>query len=481
MGSDSVQRGAALLAAVMVTLILSILGTVSLNLAAQEIQQVRSVQDEIAAHLLAEAGLDLIVQGFHAPSGGPTSIGREALSKRYELPEWGPSFFDATGRSQFSGTSANPDVLFDARNPEDNHLLNDEREGWLRTLGTFGQIRSVKVYRPSRPGLLCTLEASAQAGGINRTLTVQLGALMMPPIRAGVQISNRGSGAIETPLPVWLHWGDLKMKGNVNLGPLEALPAKAVTAVVTGQSYSDMGRKEDRWLDLWIGGEAIFTPPPPKGWFPPPNLYVHQDPVPGLRPDEWDYATVKKYAQVYGVYYAPGPDGLLYRNGNREPGLGLTPEEAFRSESIGDNRGLVFIDTLDQRPPNGENLASLTLETEYGEGLFVVNAHVHLKPKGNGQSISAWSPPAEEMAAREGPMPVKLSGVHLQGVLYTVGDLSFEGKPRIYGALIVGGKLVAKSGASTPIEVWYDHDLGRGLFRGLPLVYMVPGTWQERY
>jgi hypothetical protein len=31
------------------------------------------------------------------------------------------------------------------------------------------------------------------------------------------------------------------------------------------------------------------------------------------------------------------------------------------------------------------------------------------------------------------------------------------------------------------MEIWYNADLGKGLFRGLPVVYRVPGTWQMRY
>jgi hypothetical protein len=34
---------------------------------------------------------------------------------------------------------------------------------------------------------------------------------------------------------------------------------------------------------------------------------------------------------------------------------------------------------------------------------------------------------------------------------------------------------------SRPLEVWYNHDLRAGLMRGMPLVYVAPGTWYERY
>src|SRR5438094_568217 len=68
---DGSQEGAALIGTVMVMLILSMLGTVSMNLAALEIESVGAARDEAVARHLAEAGADLAVQWFHDPQSAP--------------------------------------------------------------------------------------------------------------------------------------------------------------------------------------------------------------------------------------------------------------------------------------------------------------------------------------------------------------------------------------------------------------------------
>ncbi|MER3422515.1 MAG: hypothetical protein C4293_04055 [Nitrospiraceae bacterium] len=474
------ERGAALIGVILVFLILSLLGGVALRLAAEEIQQVSAIRDEAVAQHLAEAGIDLVMQWFHDPSSASNQIAT-LFARRYDLHD-GPSFFDASGKSQFSGTSESPDLLYDASTPADDRLLNDPTSGWFRSLRSLGRVLKLKVYGPIRPGLLCTVEITAETKNLIRTLSVQLGTRSIPPLRAGVQIGSSSITSPLEPLPVWLHWGDLKVKGNAYLGKQEVFPVKTSLAPVTGQSYLEMSRREDRWLNLLLSGEAIFAPSslPLANNFPS-NVYPHQDPMPGLHQDVWQYETIKKYSLLYGSYYVLNRDGLLYRNGTIEPGQGLNPEDVFRSEAVGDHHGLVFVDTLDQQPPRGDNLGTVTLETDYAEGLFMINAHVHLKPKGTGKSVPALSPPNEGSSSLGNRLPVELSNIHVQGVLYVAGDFSFEGQPRLYGALVTNGRILAMAGNSTPIEVWYNHELRSGLFRGIPLVYVAPGTWQEKY
>jgi len=492
--TSSGEQGAALIGAILIMLILSMLGTVSLNLAALEIESVGAARDEAVARHFAEAGSDLVVQWFHDPKSAPVGTDGSLLQKRYDLPHAGPSFFDANGVSQFIGTADHPDLLYDASRPADDRLLNDPVHGWFRSLRSLGRILKLRVYGPTRPGLLCTVEVTAGtaggtgggmggSGGLARTVSVQLGARTIPSLRAGVQIGTNGvAWAPSGPLPVWLHWGDLKLKGDARFGTRDEIPTKTALAPVTGQSYAEMARREDRWLDVWVGGEAVFSLSASNASAGnPANVYSHQDPIPGLSEDRWDYETMKKQAFLYGSYYTLERDGLLYRNGMVEPGFGRTTDEVFGSEAVGDHHGLVFVDTLDQRPPGADNLGTLSLETEYAEGLFVVNAHLHLKPKGNGKSVPVLSPPSEGMSSLASRVPVELTGVHLQGALYTPGDLSFEGRPRLYGALVVGGKVTQSSEISGPLEVWYNYDLRSGLARGMPLVYVAPGTWLEKY
>jgi hypothetical protein len=217
-------------------------------------------------------------------------------------------------------------------------------------------------------------------------------------------------------IPVWVHWGDLKAKGNVQLGRREDVPAKTGLAPITGQSYADMVSREDRWLTVWTGGDAFFTDSSLSSTMFPSNVYPSRDPFPGLHADVLPYEVLKKYALQHGSYYARDMSGLLYRNGTIGSGLGVTAEEVVRSSAVGHNHGLVFIDTLDQLPPRSDNLGTLLIETDYAEGLFVVNAHVQWRPRGVGKSVPVLSPPTGGSSSFAARVPVTLSGIHLRGV-----------------------------------------------------------------
>jgi hypothetical protein len=479
-GTIGCEAGAALMGALLVMVILSMLGTVSMTLAIQEIEAMKGAQDEAVARHLAEGGADLVMQWLQDPQSQPNGTVGETLMRRHDPSGAGPSFFDAHGVSQFTGTADRPDLAYDASLPGQDRLLNDPATGWFRSLRPVGRILNLKVYGPSRPGLLCTVEVTAGSGNLRRTVSVQLGARTIPSLRSVVQIGNRMGQMPDSSLPVWVHWGDLKVKGDARFGTYQEVPRKTPLAQVTGLSYAEMAHREDRWLTIWVGGTALFSAPP-SGEAPPSTIVSEQDPVPGLREDQWDYEQMKNYALLFGSYYVLGRDGLLYRNGLEEPGLGLTAEAAMGSESPGDNKGLVFVDTLDQQPPRPDNLGHLTLEASYSEGLFIMNAHVHLKPKGTGLALAVLSPPTENTSSRGTRIPAQLAGIHLNGVLYTAGDMTFEGNPRAYGAIMTGGQVMKASETADHFEVWYDDDLRKGLVRGLPLVYIAPGTWQEKY
>ncbi len=482
MNDAHTERGAALIGAVLIIVILSMLATVSLNVAAQEIESVAAAKDEAVARHLAEAGADLAMQWFHDPSFVPEGAGRRLFTKQQEGSDGSPSFFDAAGRSQFTGTENRPDILYNAARPADNRLLNDPSGGWFRSLGALGRITRLAVYGPTSPGLLCTVQVTTEARRLTRTITVQLAARPWPVIQAGVQIGANGSvQAAATPLPVSVHWGGFVVNGDVRLGFVQDVPVKTDLAPVTGQSYDEMNHREDRWLDLFIGGEAFFAPLPTGPAPVPVNVHVHQEPTPGLRQDRWDYQTMKDAALRDGTYYAHGQDGLLYRHGLIEPGLGVTAADAFQSESVGDHRGLVFVDTLDRTPPRADNLGTLVVDAEYMEGVFVINAHVRFAPTGMGKSMPAHTPLLEGQGPTEPRTSVQLTGIQLRGALITAGNLAIVGPARVYGAMIVGGTMEQASDTGAHLEVWYDDDFRTGFFQGLPLVYQVRGTWLEKY
>ncbi|MSR25036.1 MAG: hypothetical protein EXR96_08105 [Nitrospiraceae bacterium] len=465
MNQTHTERGAALIGAVLIIVILPMLATVSLNVAAQEIESVAAAKDEAVAWHLAEAGADLAMQWFHDPSFSPEGAGRRLFTKQQEGPDGSPSFFDAAGRSQFTGTENRPDILYDAARPADDRLLNDPSVGWFRSLGALGRITRLAVHGPTSPGLLCTVQVTTEARRLARTITVQLAARPWPPIQAGVQIGANGSvQAVATPLPVSVHWGDFVVNGDVRLGAVQDVPVKTDLAPVTGQSYDEMNHREDRWLDLFIGGEALFAPLPTGPAPVPVNVHVHQEPTPGLRQDRWDYQTMKDAALRDGTYYVRGQDGLLYRHGLIESGLGVTVTDAFQSGAVGDHRGLVFVDTLDCTPPRADNLGTLVVDAEYMEGVFVINAHVRFAPTGMGKSMPAHTPVLEGQGATEPRTSVQLTGIQLRGALITAGNLAIVGPARVYGAMIVGGAMEQASDTGAHLEVWYDDDFRTGFF-----------------
>jgi hypothetical protein len=310
---------------------------------------------------------------------------------------------------------------------------------------------------------------------------MQLGALDVPPLRAAVQVGRQlGRFQPGSESAVSVHWGELKVGGDLILAQLDEIPLKSALTSVTGKTYDEMTPREDRWMEAWIGGTVQVThlasEQTPSF---PHNLHMNQNPIPGVRLDQWSYEHLKRVAKRFGRYFAIDREGLLYPQGIVEPGRGISPDEVFRSQGNGDQQGLIFIDTLDQTTPRLDNLGVVRLQAPYFEGMAVVQGHVVLAPSGSGQSIKVLSPLSDQGTAIT-RTPVQLSGVHVNGVLHASGDITIAGRVRVYGAVAAGGTITSASSGST-LEVWYDHDLSRGFYRGLPVVYRAPGTWMTRY
>jgi len=172
--------------------------------------------------------------------------------------------------------------------------------------------------------------------------------------------------------------------------------------------------------------------------------------------------------------------GQLHLQGASDSDQGIMPADALESQVVGDHRGLIFIDTVDGQPPRVDNMGTLLLDMDYVEGLLVVQGHVVCRPRAGGKSVPALSPSqpgTESLGAR---VPVQLSGIHVNGLLYAAGAIRIERSTRLYGAMMAG-QSVTSIGTGTAIEVWYNADMAQGLFRGIPVVYRAPGTWLAKY
>jgi len=472
--------GHVLLAALTMVMIFSLLGLTSIFLAGQDRMGVAAMNEEQLAQQLGEAASELVVGWFHDERTVPPSLAA-ALSKRQGDSVSGPMFWDAAGRSQFIGTADHPDVLLDAESVADDRYLNHAPSGFPEPLKNRGRFTRLAIYKPQRLGLLGTIEVTARTAGqkaMNKTLSFQLGALALPAIRSPLQVGQ----SLGLPQPgqessVRTHWGSQRIGGSLAVRRLDDVVTKTAAAPVVGLSYDHMEQREDRWTDYWVGGTWYVTSPPPgQSHNPTPkaNVHLQQVPSPGVRLDQWPYEDLKRVALRHGTYYRLDRQGRLHEAHSDQQDEGMSPSEVLRSAAVGDHRGLVFCDTIDGEPPRSDNLGTLTLETEYVEALLVVQGHVHLKPQGTGRSISILSPAPEGSTALGARVPVQLSRLHMNGLLWAAGTITVEESIAMFGAVYAGQTVLSVGDAS--LEVWYDANMGRGLFRGLPVVYRVPGT-----
>jgi hypothetical protein len=478
------NHGHLLLASLMLIIMLSLLSMTALYLAGQDAPGISAMREQSQSQQLADAASDLVVSWFHDGSLTPPAIAAQ-LAKRQEDAMGAPSFFDAAGRSQFIGTADRPDLLLDAANDDDERLLNGGTSGFKGPLSEVGHLDRLKIYAPTQPGLLGTVEVTASTRGVNAqasTIRVQLGALHMPPAKAAVQ-AGEGFGAAGSgeALPVLAHWGDILAMGDMVANRMQDIVVKSAAAPVTGQPYEAMGAAEDRWVDYWIGGTvSVLSSPADGAPDVPANVHLHQQPMPGVKLDRWDYDLLKRTAQRFGAYYRLDRDGRLHAAGTLESDAGELPADVLSSATVGRSHGLVFIDTVDGTAPRPDNLGTLVLDADYVEAVLVVQGHVQIKPSGPGRSISVLSPPPEGSSALGSRIPVTLSGIHFNGLLFAAGTITIERQTGVYGAVMTPAALVG-GGRGTSLEVWYNSDFGKGLFRGLPVVYRAPATWQWKY
>lgn len=480
------QQGIALMGAMVLALILSLLGATLLNLAGQEAMSANAGREAAVAQQLADAAGESVMAWFHSPQTSPQPIS-SVLAKKYQAIAGSPSFFDQAGRSQFVGTADRPDLLLDAANLSDDRLLNDPVSGIFRSVGSLGTIQQLKIYAPSKPGLLCTVDATVETqrpSSFRQSVTMQLGALELPSLRAGAQVGQSlGLPQQGKESPAEVHWGAFNVAGDLVIRRVDEIPTLSAAAPITGQRYDETMPREDRWTEIWVGGAVQVTQPSPgQSTTPvlPLNVHAQLNPIPGVRLDLWGYDLLKRVAMRHGSYYAIDKDGFLYPGGVVEPGRGVSADDVFRSQGVGDQRGLIFVDTLDQTAPRADNLGTVKLSMAYLEGLVVVQGHVLLSPSGSGQPLAVLSPPTVAAGSAGTRVSVQLSGVHLNGVLYAAGNIMVNNAARVYGAVTAEGTIASTATGAT-LEIWHNYDMSRGLFRGLPVVFRAPGTWMARY
>jgi len=139
-------NGAVLLITLLFLLLLTILGASSLYIAYSEVAVTKSMEADVRAFYRAESGVSWGLYWFNHPerfSGIPQDFFRKRMISN-------TSFFDEGGTSQYRGTPQEPDLAY--------------------STGDY----TLKVYGPSIPGAICTVESTGISGRIKRTVTVAL-------------------------------------------------------------------------------------------------------------------------------------------------------------------------------------------------------------------------------------------------------------------------------------------------------------------
>jgi PilX N-terminal len=476
------ETGMAFIVTTGLLFLITLLGFAAFRWSIDEIGIASNQRASVQAQYIAESGAAVMLQWFQEPKtfpaigafplGEPEEGAGNFLARRMTDSRGAASFFNDKGQSQFLGTADVPDFWYqsDLESPD----------GFGDAFAGLGVLSSLKLYRPATLGAIGTVEATGTTGsGISRTASVEMIPSPVPPTSAAVQIGPGTDGL----LPILIHWGDLRVLGDADLGSsLESIPKKESDAPVDSLPYSSYGR-QDAWLDFYVGG-SIVDPTTACMDCTEPFLsdgYGHLHQFQGIHHpdfglDRWDYHRLKNFAKDWGVYFGTDRDGFVYEDGVIDPVRRMTPLQALGPETIGIRRGLIFIDTVDQRPPDGTNLAMLDLPVDYLEGIFSIQAHLTIRESGSGRSMEVRAPSVEGSDDPSPRQTVVLSNIHLKGILSVAGRLTVEGRPSVFGALVAQQGF---SGTGQP-EVWYDADLRTGYYPGLPTVTFLKGSWYLR-
>jgi len=463
------------------------LGAYAFSRGMSEMIITRNYRQEAVVSYLAESGIHQILLWFNQPEkfnlnhhfrNGYTGSPQLFFQKRGNTSHGTSTYFN-NGQSQFNGTPQNPDLWLSL--PNDDHFLNDPKTGLLRDLSDLGKVVELKIYQPSGPGGLCIVQSRAEGkSGFKKTIQVELKASPLIPLKASIQsgIGFNGKG-----VPVWVHWGEVWISGKGDLGTqLDKIPLLNPFAGPTGASYNT-GPLEDPWVRFRIEG-AIQSPTPlectscPEPYLMGGHGNIHQEQGfynSGFSLSHWNYQSAKEFSKRFGRYYTSDLMGNLFLDGIQDASHRKTPEAVFSSQGPGDDQGIIFIDTIDQKPPTFTNQATLTVPVDYSEGIFFVNANMVLEKKGSGRPLSVSTPPLPQTGTVVSN--VLLSNINLNGVIYTNGFLKTMAPLKVFGSLHAQGGFVQPEN----LEVWKNHYHSQGRFHNLPMAVFSPGSWRETY
>ena len=165
-------NGTVLLTCLFALLLLTLLGSLALSNAQIELRSALYQQQEVTALYLAEAGVHLMFYWLTNPESAPISA-HDLLIPRFVQDTSFPSFLNEEGVSQLSGNPLTPDFQL---------TLSRNQGSWEASWGSLwnalapnGETLSIKLYAPTIPGAIGTIQTTAQTtAGVQKTVAVQV-------------------------------------------------------------------------------------------------------------------------------------------------------------------------------------------------------------------------------------------------------------------------------------------------------------------
>ena len=416
------EKGFALVIAILVMVLLTVMGLGILVITNIESKISDNFRSHNQALYIAESGIERAISYFNNPasftdvSGSYSGYAVSSVSDaqmffaKRRLVGIVPSYFNSSNLSQFEDTD-NDGVIdsppHDHANPvlKYNRDTNEAQKNFLESISPNVSDQSY-IYElmlfapPYGSGAVATVRVTSKVRNASRTVEQ----ILMPgPIIAFTSGLASGAGAAWNGNSLSVHWGSVLIQGTTATisNPLSMNPARTVDADIDAGPYTGAGG-EDRWLRAFVNG--LYDGPPyddplkTKYYIPPDELdeqNIHPYYTPhynlfsnqSITIDHWDYAEAKRIAQRYGTYYTTDASGNLYLDGEGSP-------LNFKSITNTKSCGIVFVDTIDQLPPSGSNLATISFSGDYyTSGIFYMAANLSTAGLGSGATKTVLAPP----------------------------------------------------------------------------------------
>jgi len=443
-GVSTNQRGTALFIAIMMLSLVTGIGLLSFNVSSTELLISNYGGHELASTYLTESGVDLVLGWATYPERSPD-----------------PDFFKQLPTKACMVTNSG-NTPYDFRVPP-SYFLDPSIP--FSEIGDMGNIVDIIFYKSQRPDSLCTIEVkSVSTKGSVKRVRVDITRSDMRPITAGVQ----GLGNPTLAAPVWVHWGEIRYKGQAHLGT--GLPGIArIPDLIEDQTlhppdgmpYLDVPGNEDHWLKIHVEQE-ILQPTPHDSQT---NLYEGEGNT--LVLDTFNLNDMQKMIMQYGDYYVVSCSGILTQNGVDKG----TFDEIFYPAS--QEYRLAWIDLVPGAcGPDPDPVISLGGGSY--KGYFYFSGDITIQGGQAGQSVAAASPPWPNLDSPRRAVP--LSDINMDGLLYVKGKINLGGSFSVYGSAFSEHGFTGEDAAR--LEVWYNHSFKSAIYSGLPPIVLLKGTWK---